>query len=250
MSLSNLLVGETAVVTGSNRGIGKLIVETFAANGASVWACARKETPEFVAFLTEISAKYSVQTRALYFDLTDELSIKESLKTLLTEKVKVDILVNNAGVAHGGLLQMTSINTIREVFEINFFSQILVTQLISKLMMKNKSGSVINMASVAGIDSYPGYSAYGSSKAALIGATKTLSKELAPYNIRVNAVAPGLTETDMATQMEEKAKDSMVGDSAMKRLGQPQEIANVVLFLASDQSSFVNGQVLRVDGGM
>lgn len=250
MLSSNLLEGKTALITGCNRGIGKVMLETFAMNGASIWACARKETPEFTTFLNETASKYKVTIRALYFELTNEQEIKDALKVLVTEKCKIDILVNNAGIAHGGFLQMTSLSTIKDVFEINFFSQLLIIQIVSKLMMRNKSGSIINMSSIAGLDAYPGYSAYGSSKAALIYATKTLAKELAPFNIRINAVAPGLTETDMATQMEDKAKDIMVGDSAMKRLAQPQEIANMALFLASDLSSFVNGQVMRVDGGM
>ncbi len=250
MLSSNLLEGKTALITGCNRGIGKVMLETFAMNGASIWACARKETPEFTTFLNETASKYKVTIRALYFELTSEQEIKDALKVLVTEKCKIDILVNNAGIAHGGFLQMTSLSTIKDVFEINFFSQLLIIQIVSKLMMRNKAGSIINMSSIAGLDAYPGYSAYGSSKAALIYATKTLAKELAPFNIRINAVAPGLTETDMATQMEDKAKDIMVGDSAMKRLAQPHEIANMALFLASDLSSFVNGQVMRVDGGM
>lgn len=247
---SNLLINKTALITGCNRGIGKTIVEIFAMNGATILACARKETPEFQDFISNISIKYGVDVRALYFELTNENEIKESLKILVSEKCKIDILVNNAGVAHGGFLQMTSIKAIREVFEINFFSQLLIIQYISKLMMRQKNGSIVNLASVAGLDSYPGYSAYGSSKAAFIYATKTLAKELAPYNIRINAIAPSLTATDMATQMSKKAKDILVGDSAMQRLAKPEEIANMALFLASDLSSFVNGQVLRVDGGM
>jgi len=250
MSSSNLLQGKVALITGCNRGIGKVIVEKFAMNGANIYACARNETPELNNFLNDVSEKYNVDIKTNYFDLNYENQIKESLKILISEKKKINILVNNAGIAHGGLLQMTTLPKMREVFEVNFFSQMLIIQIISKLMMRHKEGSIINLASVAGIDSFAGYSAYGSSKAALIYATKTLSKELAPYNIRINAIAPGLTETDMAVQMEKKAKEIMVGDSAMNRLAKPEEIANMALFLASDLSSFVNGQVLRVDGGM
>ena len=247
---SNLLVNKTVMITGANRGIGKAMVELFALNGASIWACARKETIDFLEFVNEVSARNNVTIRTLYFDLKNETEIKESLKVLITEKSKIDVLINNAGIAHGGLLQMTTINTIKEVFEINFFSQLFIIQYISRLMIKQKSGSIVNMASIAGMDSYPGYSAYGSSKAALIYVTKTLAKELAPFNIRINAIAPGLTETDMALQMEKKANETMINDSAMQRLAKPNEIANTALFLASDLSTFINGQVIRVDGGM
>ncbi|HNW91212.1 MAG TPA: SDR family oxidoreductase [Bacteroidales bacterium] len=250
LSSNNILTDKTALITGSNRGIGKTIVETFALNGASVIACARKETKEHQAFLNDTSEKYGVTVRPIYFDLANEIEIKESLKKLIDERCRIDILVNNAGVAHGGFLQMTTLKTIKEVFEINFFSQLMIIQLVSRLMMRQKCGSIVNMASVVGMDGYPGYSAYGSSKAALIYATKTLAIEFAPYNIRINAIAPGLTATEMATQMEKKAKEILVGDSAMKRLAKPQEIANVALFLASDLSSFINGQVLRIDGGL
>ena len=250
MSASDLLKSKVALITGCNRGIGKAITETFAQNGADIWACARKETIEFNIFLNEIRAKYAVKINALYFDLADEIAVKEAMSQLLTQKERVDVLVNNAGVAHGSFFQMTSIHKIKEVFEINFFSQLLITQYVAKLMMKQKSGSIINLASIAGIDGDAGYAAYGSSKAALLFATKTLSKEYAAFNIRVNAIAPGLTETDMAGLMEEKAKAQMIQASAMNRMATPQEIANTALFLASDLSEFVTGQTIRVDGGM
>ena len=233
------LKDKVAVVTGGSRGIGRSICELFADEGAHVIA------------LYKTNFNYEkANVEGYKADVCLDSDIEKLKEFILNKYGKIDILVNNAGIAHGGFLQMTSLSTIKDVFEINFFSQLLIIQIVSKLMMRNKSGSIINMSSIAGLDAYPGYSAYGSSKAALIYATKTLAKELAPFNIRINAVAPGLTETDMATQMEDKAKDIMVGDSAMKRLAQPQEIANMALFLASDLSSFVNGQVMRVDGGM
>ena len=139
---------------------------------------------------------------------------------------------------------------LREVFEINFFSQVLITQYVAKWMQKRKSGVIINMASIAGIDGMAGYTAYGSSKAALIYFTKTLSKELATSGVRVNAVAPGLINTEMAKQMEEKAAEKMLEQNGMRRLGNPTEVADLVLYLSSDSSSFINGQVIRVDGGV
>lgn len=247
---SDLLKGKTAVITGCNRGIGRAILETFAANGAHAFACVRQETANILQTARELSDQYSVEIIPVYFDLADDNQIKAGIKEVTSYKKNIDILVNNAGVAHGGLLQMTSIKTIRGVFEINYFSQLLMIQLISKLMIRQKSGSIINIASVAGIDGDAGYCAYGASKSALIFATKSLSKELAQYHIRVNGIAPGLCETDMTFLMESKARDSMISDCAMGRLGKPREIAEAVLFLASDLSSFITGQIIRVDGGI
>lgn len=244
------LLNKRALITGANRGIGKVIAETFAAEGASLLLCARAPHEEFSNFIDYLKQQYNCEARALYFDLGSEDEIKAAIKPIIQEKIPIDILVNNAGIAQGGFMQMTSIQNLRHVFEINFFSQIAITQLVVRAMAQHKKGSIINMASIAGMDSRPGYTAYGSSKAALIFATKTISQELASQGIRVNAVAPALTETEMANQMEIKAKQAMIEQSAMNRLANPQEIANVVLFLASDLSSFINGQVIRVDGGM
>lgn len=246
---SKYLDGKVALITGCNRGIGKSILESFASNGADIWACTRKQSDEFNTFLGHLRSEYGVKINTLNFDLLNEPEIKEKLKQLYTSNQKIDILVNNAGISHGGFTQMTSLNQIKSVFEINFFSQILITQIVAKIMLRQKKGSIINMASVAGIDANPGNIAYGSSKAALIYATKTMAKEFAPF-VRVNAIAPGLTETEMVGEMEKNARDNMVRSGAMKRLADPAEIAEVALFLASDQSSFVNGQIIRVDGGM
>jgi 3-oxoacyl-[acyl-carrier protein] reductase len=249
MSASKLLSGKIALITGANRGIGKAIVELFAENGADVWACARKETTGFSNFLEEMKEKYQVMVKPLYFDLANEGEIKGALTGLIVNKERIDILVNNAGIAHGSLFQLTSLSKMKEVFEINFFSQVMVTQYIARIMIKQKEGCIINMVSIAGIDGDSGYTAYGSSKAALIFVTKTLSKELAVYNIRVNAIAPGLTETDMAGLMNEKAKDTMIKASSMKRMAKQNEIASTAVFLASDLAGFITGQVIRVDGG-
>jgi 3-oxoacyl-[acyl-carrier protein] reductase len=248
--MGGFLKDKTALIAGCNRGIGKEILTLFAQEGANLVACIRKENPEFSTYIRDLSSKTNVSIEPLYFDMSNEESIKSAINPLIKSKTKIDVLVNNAGVAHGGFLQMTSISKIREVFEVNFFSQLLVIQLVSKLMMRQKTGSIVNLASIAGIDSYPGYSAYGSSKAALIYATKTLSKELARYNIRVNTIAPGMTDTNMAKEMGEAANSEILNRCAMNRLAKPEEIAQLALFLASDQSSFITGQTIRIDGGV
>ena len=241
--------GKTVLITGSNRGIGKTAVEAFFRQGANVIACARKQNDEFECFLNSLKSTEKNWIRPLYFDLAKEEEIKEGLKELIKEKVRLDILVNNAGVPYGGLMMMTPISKLREVFEINYFSQILIMQFAAKIMMKQKSGNIINMASIGGIETNAGYLAYGSSKAAVIWATKSVSKELAPYNIRVNAVAPGLTKTDMGLYKNEFELEKTINKSSMKRMAEPREIVNSILFLASDKSSFITGHILSVDGG-
>jgi 3-oxoacyl-[acyl-carrier protein] reductase len=161
----------------------------------------------------------------------------------------IDVLVNNAGVAHGGLFQMTPMAKVREVFDVNLFAPLALSQAVIGPMRKRGGGSIINIASIAGLDLHAGNVAYGTSKAALIAATRTLAAELGALNIRVNAIAPGLTDTDMAGQMEKKAGTDMVERTAFKRMAKPTEIADTAVFLASDMASFITGQVLRVDGG-
>ena len=246
-----LIKGKTAVITGCNRGIGKALLEVFAKNGANVWACVRKPDVDFTEYIKGLVAEIGVKIKPVYFDLQDSEQIKEGVKTIRSAKEPIDILVNNAGVIHTSLFQMTSIDKMREMFELNLFSQMLLTQQISKIMMRQKSGSIINLSSSAAIEANEGRTAYAASKSALITSTQVLSKELAGCGIRVNAIAPGLTQTDM--MVESTPKDILANTLqriSMRRVGRPEEIAKTALFLASDLSSYMTGQVLRVDGGM
>ncbi len=250
MSNSRLLAGRRALVTGAGKGIGAKILSTFAAAGADLIACVRTPSQALSDQLAALAQQYGVQAEVMVFDLMNESAIKQAMKDLCARKIQVNILVNNAGVATGGLLGMTSLETIKSTFQVNFFAPVLITQYIAKLMIKQREGSIINLGSIAGLDNFPGYTAYGSSKAALMQFTRIIANELAPYGIRVNSIAPALIDTQMAQQMEDKATQIMLGRSAMRRLGRPQEIADLALYLASDQSSFVNGQTIRADGGM
>lgn len=244
------LEGKTALITGCNRGIGRAMVEKFVSEGAGVICAIRKENPEFREFTDKLASENGVTIDHIYFDLTDEDSIKAAFKELQKVKRPIDILVNNAGIPAGGFLLMTSLAKVKEVMQVNFFSQILVTQLVAKMMMKQKRGSIINMSSVTAIDNQGGWTAYGSSKAAMMSFTRTIARELAPFNIRVNAVAPGLIETQMGGEMDEKFQEEMIARSDLGRKGTPEEVANLISFLASDEASYITGQVIRIDGGM
>lgn len=246
-----LLQGKTAVITGSSRGIGWATCELFAKNGANIWACSHSPSNQYLQKVNELAESCSVRIKPLFFDLRDKEQISSAMKEILSSKEHIDILVNNAGmVSNNALFQLTPLNIIRDVFEVNFFSHLLITQFILKAMSRQKSGNIIFISSIAGIDGDPGQLEYVCSKAALIGATKKLSRELRYADIRVNAIAPGIIKTDMINIMTDEVMDCFLNKSSKKRLGEPNEIASVALFLASDLASYITGQVIRVDGGL
>ncbi len=245
-----VLHGKNAIITGCARGIGKAMLENFAKHGANVWACGRILTPEFEALCTALTSKYRVQVTPLCFDITDKDAMKAAVKVVMKSDLKVNVLVNNAGVTYNALHQLTAESALREQMEVNFFAPFLFTQNIVKLMLRHGTGSVINVASSAALDGNSGRAAYGASKAALLCATRALSREVGTQGVRANVIAPGITETDMIGSMTEAVIGETVSGTDMRRIGLPTDIADVAVFLASDFSSYITGQVLRVDGGM
>ena len=246
-----ILAGRNAVVTGTNRGIGAAIVAEFAAQGANVWACARRAEPSFLEACARLAQEHGVWIEPVIFDLAEEDGIKAGVQQIRAGKKPVDILVNNAGVVpENRLFLMADPAEMQRVFSVNFFAAMQLTQRMAKLMIRQKSGAIVNVCSIAALDGEPAQMEYVASKAALIGATRKLASELGSYGIRVNGVAPGPTRTDMLAVMEEGLRSRMEEATLLHRLAEPQEIASVVSFLASDMASYMTGQILRVDGGM
>lgn len=245
-----LLKDKTAVITGCNRGIGRAVLEAFVKNGADVFAVIRKENPEFEEYCRKLSEENRREILPVYADFAKEETIKEAVKEIMKAKRPVDVLVNNIGMSNPlSQLAMTKMDTVRETFQVNLFSGLYLTQLLSKSMMRNKRGSIVFISSSAAFDGGANVE-YSASKAAVIGAVKRLAIELGNFGIRVNAVAPGLTATDMGNSMSEEDEAIALSMNIMKRKGRPEEIADAAVFLGSDMSSFITAQTLRVDGGL
>lgn len=245
-----MLNNKNAIVTGARTGIGKAVVEAYAKEGCNVWAVVHRDDEQFISDMNTIAQDCGVWIKVVKINLEDEEDIKRGMREITAEKLPIDILVNGAGVTSPSrLIVMTSLKDMHRVMQVNFFAAVQMSQLVSKVMLRQKSGSIINIASIAGIDGDLSQLEYGASKAALICATKKMAYEWGDFNIRVNAVAPGLIETKMLSEMESKVVDELVRKTSLHRVGQPEEIAQLCIFLGSDRSSYISSQTIRIDGG-
>lgn len=245
-----MLNGKNAIITGARSGIGLATLQLFAKQGANCWAVVHRDDPDFLAEVKSLQEQYKVWIRVVNIDLSDSDSIKSGIKEIIQEKKSIDVLVNAAGiVSPNRLFSMTSMADIRKVMDVNFFSVLETIQLAARVMQRQKSGSIINIASISAWGEDTSQLEYAASKSAIVIATKKLAREFGIHGIRVNAVAPGLTETKMLDGMNEDALTDIKKGMALHRLGKAEEIADVICFLASDSSSFITGETVKVDGG-
>lgn len=244
-----LLEGKTAIITGGSRGIGKGIVETFAQNGANV-AFTYSSSAEAAQALVDEVGKTGVKAEAYKSDASSYADSQKLVEDVLKDFGSIDILVNNAGITKDNLLMRMSEEDFDKVIEVNLKSVFNMTKAVQRTMLKQRKGSIINMSSVVGVKGNAGQANYAASKAGILGFTKSVALELGSRDIRCNAIAPGFIETEMTDQLDEKTVQGWREAIPLKRGGTPEDIANVCVFLASDLSAYITGQVLNVDGGM
>lgn len=243
-----LLEGKTILITGASRGIGRSVAQLCAKEGARVLLLGRNQ-----ASLEEVKKTLPVHKKGhlIYVqDLNDLSGIKKLFEHFKGEKIFIDCLVNNAGIMQSGTLMVSKSEMISNTFLTNVFAPIELCKFSVSSMLRKKGGSIINISSIIATQGVAGKSVYGASKAALVGLTKSLSKELAPLNIRVNAISPGIVDTDLIKDLSSKELDHTINNIGMKRIGEPEDVAKVVLFFASELSGYVTGQIIGVDGGM
>ena len=244
-----ILQGKNALVTGASRGIGRAIAIELARQGANVAVNYAGSEARAEAVVQEIE-QMGLKSFKVQADVANESDVKEMVKAVTSKFGSLDILVNNAGVTKDNLLMRMKEAEFDQVINTNLKGVFVCTKAVTRQMMKQKSGKIINVASVVGVTGNPGQANYAAAKAGVIGLTKTTAKELASRNIYVNAVAPGFISTDMTDQLTEEQRAGMLAMIPLAKLGTPQEVASVVRFLASDDASYITGQTIHIDGGM
>lgn len=244
-----LLKGKTAVITGAARGIGRQIAMTFAAEGADI-AFTDIRLDENMVSLEKELLKRGVKAKAYASDASDYKQTDEVVNQITSDFGRIDILVNNAGITRDTLLMRMDEETWDIVIKVNLKSVFNFTKAVQKVMLKQRSGSIINMSSVVGVSGNAGQANYSASKAGIIGFTKSIARELGSRNVRCNAIAPGFIITDMTAKLPDEVREEWIKGIPLKRGGTPEDVANVCVFLASDLSSYVSGQVINVCGAM
>jgi 3-oxoacyl-[acyl-carrier protein] reductase len=244
-----LLSGKTALITGANRGIGRSIAVKFAENGANVAFSDIQYNEDSQSLEKELSA-YGVQTKGFASDASSFSESEKLISDVLEVFPTIDVLINNAGITRDNLLMRMTEQDWDRVINVNLKSVFNLTKAIQRVMIKQRFGSIINMSSVVGVEGNSGQSNYSASKAGIIGFTKSIAQELGSRNIRCNAIAPGYIETEMTARLPQEFRDKWIQDIPMKRAGTPDDVANLTLFLASDLSSYITGQVITVCGGL
>ncbi len=244
------LTGRVAIVTGASRGIGLAIATAFAKQGVSLVLNGRSDSAQLQDTCATLAAQHGIEVLAVSGDIADPATAQNLTKTTFAKFRRLDIMVNNAGILRDGAIGMVREDDISATIATNLTSVIHCTQAAARLMQRNKTGSIINLSSIIGRFGNRGQLVYGASKAGVIGATLSAAKELAPSGIRVNAIAPGFIQTDMIRNISPDIQTERIKSIAMGRVGTPEDIADAVLFLASDLSRYVTGQVIGVDGGM
>ncbi len=245
----NLLEGKTAIITGGSRGIGKAIVEVFVKQGANV-AFTYSSSSESAKIIESELSTSNVKVKSYKSDASNFEEAQELAAAVLEEFGSIDILINNAGITKDNLLMRMSEEDFDRVIQVNLKSVFNMTKAVQRTMLKQRKGSIINMSSVIGVKGNAGQSNYAASKAGILGFTKSMAIELGSRNIRSNAIAPGFIVTEMTDQLGEDTIKQYFEAIPLKRGGTPEEIANTCVFLGSDMSSYITGQVLNVDGGM
>ena len=244
-----MLKGKTALITGASRGIGRAIALRFAKEGANV-AVVYASSAAPAEETCELARSFGVQAQAFLCDVASYEACKQTVAQVLEQFQKVDILVNNAGITRDKLLMKMSEEDFDAVIATNLKGAFHMAQLLIAPMIRQRSGRIINISSVAGVCGNAGQVNYSAAKAGLIGMTKSIAKEVASRSVTCNAIAPGFIETDMTGKLHEKIKEAALATIPMKRMGKPEEIANLACFLASDQASYITGAVIQVDGGL
>jgi len=243
------LKDRVAIITGGARGIGKKISQAFLEEGAFVYIFDVNEE-EGARTVDEFQSAYDNKVNFFKVDITDEKGVEQSIKKIIEAKGRIDILVNNAGITRDNLILRMSLKDWKKVIDINLTGAFICSKHTVKYMVKNRSGKIINISSIVGVHGNAGQSNYSSAKAGIIGLTKTLARELAGRNILVNAIAPGYIETEMTEKLSDKIKEKLMEQIPAGRLGSVDDVAKTALFLASDDSNYITGTVINLDGGM